>query len=119
MTAPARARVARAVLTFLAGVVLGAAVFALIRPGPDAEPRGPRVTSRSASRPAQVRSPSRPAAPRSGAGPCALASGDEAAGALRRLHTARLQPILNELQQAQNDVDRLAEQCRRESRSGK
>jgi hypothetical protein len=41
----------------------------------------------------------------------------EAVQALRELQSARLQELLNQLQQAERDVDALARQCRREARS--
>ncbi|WP_199516647.1 hypothetical protein [Nucisporomicrobium flavum] len=115
-----RARWLVPVLTFLVGAVLGAAVFALIRPGADAELSGPArdIPVGVAPSGGQITVPASCTQGLERAR-AALAGGDEAAGALRRLQTAKLQRILNDLQHAQTDVDRLAEQCRQESRSSR
>ncbi|PRY20144.1 hypothetical protein [Pseudosporangium ferrugineum] len=106
------------VLTFVVGLALGAGLLALLRPAP----HGPGA-DQSGGTPVAV-SPSGsgitvPASCTQGLerARAALDGAGEAVDALRRLQTARVQRILDDLQGAQADVDRLSEECRRQSRA--
>ncbi|MEV4703160.1 hypothetical protein [Actinoplanes sp. NPDC049316] len=107
------------VLTFVVGLALGAGLLALLRPGSPGDPG----SDRGGGTPAAV-SPSGPGVtvPASCAqglerARAALDGAGDAVDALRRLQTSRLQRILDDLQSAQAEVDRLGEQCRRQSRT--
>jgi hypothetical protein len=108
-------------LTLLLGVLLGMAGTLAARSSPDAQPRPPdespatRITPTAAP---SGRTLTIPASCEQGldSAETAMKTLGEAVLALRELESARLQTLLNQLQQAERDVDALAAQCRREAR---
>ena len=109
-------------LTLLFGVLLGVAgtLAATSRPDaqsrPSAEAPAPEVTPTAAP---SGRTLTIPASCERGldSAEAAMKTLGEAVLALRELESARLQELLNQLQQAERDVEALATQCRNEARS--
>ena len=107
-------------VTFLVGLVLGGAVIAATKDGTDnggAPSAAPTVTTSPSptitptDRTITVPASCERAVERART---AMNTTGEAVQALRDLNTARLQRLLDQLQDAQREVERLAEQCRRE-----
>lgn len=112
-------------LTFIAGLALGAVVTATNsepETGDSAGPAAVPTATAAPTTPASAGTPSDrtitvPASCEEGLdrSRAALSTVGDAVDALRALDTARLQELLDQLQQARQEVDRLAEQCRREA----
>lgn len=128
-TGPARLRSLLVPALFLMlGVVLGV-VTTLAATGGSGSPSGntaagpaPAATATAATAPAVTASGRTVTVPAScergmARAQAAMQTLGEAGQALGNLQSARLQALLNELQQAQTDVDRLAAECRQEARA--
>lgn len=111
-------------LTFIIGLALGAVVIAVGEPDISdsagaavAPPTAVASATPSAAGGPSDRTVTVPASCEQGLDRArtALSTVGDAVDALRALDTARLQQLLDQLQRARQEVDRLADQCRREA----